>query len=196
MQPGSFAIRDSEPGDVPAITAIYGHSVMASLATFDEIAPSAAEMAQRRDEVLETGLPFIVAVDRDGRILGYAYAAAFRRRTGYRYTLEDSIYVERTAAHRGIGTALLTVLIDRCAAAGYRQMVAVIADTERTASIGLHEKLGFKIVGVLPAVGFKFRRWIDVVLMQRALGPGGGRHSRKALSAQKRRAVPEGTAQV
>jgi L-amino acid N-acyltransferase YncA len=174
MQPGSFAIRDSEPGDVPAITAIYGHSVMASLATFDEIAPSAAEMAQRRDEVLETGLPFIVAVDRDGRILGYACAAAFRRRTGYRYTLEDSIYVERTAAHRGIGTALLTVLIDRCAAAGYRQMVAVIADTERTASIGLHEKLGFKIVGVLPAVGFKFRRWIDVVLMQRALGPGGG----------------------
>jgi len=130
-------------------------------------------MAQRRAEVIDAGLPFIVAIDNDGRLLGYAYAAAFRRRTGYRYTLEDSIYVERTATHRGIGTALLTALIDRCAAAGYRQMVAVIADTERTASIGLHEKLGFKMVGVLPAVGFKFRRWIDVVLMQRALGSGG-----------------------
>jgi phosphinothricin acetyltransferase len=104
--------------------------------------------------------------------LGYAYAGAFRRRTGYRYTLEDSIYVDRNATHRGIGTALLTELIERCAAAGYRQMVAVIADTERAASIGLHEKLGFKTVGTLPAAGFKFRRWIDVVLMQRALGPG------------------------
>jgi L-amino acid N-acyltransferase YncA len=173
MQPGAFSVRDSEPGDVPAIAAIYGHSVTASLVTFDEVAPSAAEMAQRRAEVIEAGLPFIVAVARDGQLLGYAYAAAFRRRTGYRYTLEDSVYVERTVTHRGIGTALLTALIDRCAAAGYRQMVAVIADTERTASIGLHEKLGFKMVGVLPAVGFKFSRWIDVVLMQRALGPGG-----------------------
>jgi L-amino acid N-acyltransferase YncA len=173
MQPGAFSVRDSEPGDVPAIAAIYGHSVTASLVTFDEVAPSAAEMAQRRAEVIEAGLPFIVAVARDGQLLGYAYAAAFRRRTGYRYTLEDSVYVERTVTHRGIGTALLTALIDRCAAAGYRQMVAVIADTERAASIGLHEKLGFKMVGVLPAVGFKFSRWIDVVLMQRALGPGG-----------------------
>src|SRR5215469_8701863 len=153
MQPGAFSIRDSEPSDVPAITAIYGHSVMASLATFDEIAPSSEEMAQRRAEILDAGLPFIVAVGDEGHILGYAYAAAFRRRTGYRYTLEDSIYVERNATHRGIGTALLTALIERCAAGGYRQMVAVIADTERAASIRLHEKLGFKMVGVLPAVG-------------------------------------------
>lgn len=172
MQPGVFFIRDSEPDDVPAITAIYAHSVMTSLATFDEQPPSVEEMRQRRAEAIDTGLPFIVAVENDGRLLGYAYAGAFRRRTGYRFTLEDSIYVERNATHRGIGTALLTALIERCAAAGYRQMVAVIADTERTASIGLHEKLGFKMVGVLPAVGFKFRRWIDVVLMQRALGPG------------------------
>ena len=171
MQPGIFSIRDSEPDDVPAITAIYAHSVMTSLATFDEQPPSVEEMRQRRAEAIDIGLPFIVAVENDGRLLGYAYAGAFRRRTGYRFTLEDSIYVERNATHRGIGTALLTALIERCAAAGYRQMVAVIADTERTASIGLHEKLGFKMVGVLPAVGFKFRRWIDVVLMQRALGP-------------------------
>jgi phosphinothricin acetyltransferase len=171
MQPGAFSIRESEPDDVPAITAIYAHSVMTSVATFDEQPPSVAEMHQRRAEVIDAGLPFVVAVENDGRLLGYAYAAAFRRRTGYRFTLEDSIYVERNATNRGIGTALLTALIDRCAAAGYRQMVAVIADTERTASIGLHEKLGFKTVGVLPAVGFKFRRWFDVVLMQRALGP-------------------------
>jgi len=173
MQPETFSIRDSEPGDAPAITAIYAHSVITSVATFDEQPPSVEEMRQRRAEVIDSGLPFIVAIGDDGHIFGYAYAAAFRRRTGYRYTLEDSVYVERTATHRGIGTALLTALIDRCAAAGYRQMVAVIADTERTASIGLHEKLGFKMVGVLPAVGFKFRRWIDVVLMQRALGSGG-----------------------
>jgi phosphinothricin acetyltransferase len=169
-QPGSFSIRDSELGDVPAITAIYAHSVMTSVATFDEQPPSVQDMRQRRAEVIEAGLPFIVAVG-DRHLLGYAYAGAFRRRTGYRFTLEDSIYVERTATHRGIGTALLTALIERCAAAGYRQMVAVIADTERAASIGLHEKLGFKMVGVLPAAGFKFRRWIDVILMQRALGP-------------------------
>ena len=172
LQPEPFSIRDSEPGDMPAITAIYAHSVMTSLATFDEQPPSVAEMRQRRAEVLESGLPFIVAAGDDGHILGYAYAAAFRRRTGYRFTLEDSIYVERNAMRRGVGTALLTALIERCAAAGYRQMVAVIADTERAASIRLHEKLGFKMVGVLPAAGFKFRRWIDVVLMQRALGPG------------------------
>ena len=173
MQPETFSSRDSEPGDAPAITAIYAHSVITSVATFDEQPPSVEEMRQRRAEVIDSGLPFIVAIGDDGHIFGYAYAAAFRRRTGYRYTLEDSVYVERTATHRGIGTALLTALIDRCAAAGYRQMVAVIADTERTASIGLHEKLGFKMVGVLPAAGFKFRRWIDVVLMQRALGAGG-----------------------
>ncbi len=172
MQPEAFSIRDSEPADVPAITAIYAYSVMTSVATFDEHPPSVEEMRERRADVVDIGLPFLVAVDAGGKVLGYAYAAAFRRRTGYRFTLEDSIYVERTATHRGIGTALLTALIDRCAAAGYRQMVAVIADTERTASIGLHEKLGFKMVGVMPAIGYKFRRWIDVVLLQRALGPG------------------------
>jgi L-amino acid N-acyltransferase YncA len=171
--PAPFVIRDSRPGDIPAITAVYANYVTASLATFDELPPSAEEMAQRRTEVIDAGLPFIVAVEASGKLLGYAYAGAFRRRTGYRYTLEDSIYVERDATHRGIGTALLTELIDRCAAAGYRQMVAVIADTERAASIGLHEKLGFKPAGTLPSVGFKFSRWVDVVLMQRALGPGG-----------------------
>ncbi len=173
MQPEVFSIRDSAPEDVPAITAIYAHSVMTSLATFDEQPPSVEEMRERRADIVDIGLPFLVAADPRGKVLGYAYAAAFRRRTGYRFTLEDSIYIDRSATHRGIGTALLSALIDRCAAAGYRQMVAVIAETERAASIGLHEKLGFKMVGTLPAIGYKFRRWIDVVLMQRALGPGG-----------------------
>lgn len=170
--PAPFVIRDSQPGDISAIATIYAHYVATSLATFDEIPPSCEEMTQRRAEVLDAGLPFIVAVEDDGRVLGYAYAGAFRRRTGYRYTLEDSIYVERSATHRGIGTALLSALIERCAAAGYRQMVAVIGDRAHAASIGLHQKLGFAQIGVLPAIGFKFGRWVDVVLMQRTLGPG------------------------
>lgn len=172
MEPAAFTIRDSEPADIPAIAAIYADAVMTSLATFDEQAPSVEEMTQRRAEVVDSGLPFVVAADPAGCILGYAYAGPFRRRTGYRFTLEDSIYVERGMTHRGIGTALLTALIERCAAAGYRQLVAVIADTGDPASIGLHKKLGFTMIGVLPAVGYKFRRWLDVVLMQRALGPG------------------------
>lgn len=170
--PAPFVIRDCQPGDIPAITAIYAHYVATSLATFDEIPPSSAEMAQRRDEVLEARLPFIVAMSGDGRLLGYAYAAAFRRRTGYRYTLEDSIYVEPSTTRSGVGSALLAALIERCAAAGYRQIVAVIGDTAHAASIGLHRKLGFAQIGVLPAIGFKFGRWVDVVLMQRMLGPG------------------------
>lgn len=168
-----FALRDSRPDDVPAIAAIYAHYVATSLATFDEIAPSVEEMTQRRAEVVEACLPFLVAASPSGRVLGYAYAAAFRRRTGYRFTLEDSIYVEPSATRRGIGTALLAALIERCAAAGYRQLVAVVGDTAHAASIGLHEKLGFVRIGVMPAVGFKFGRWVDVVLMQRPLGPGG-----------------------
>jgi len=170
--PAPFVIRDCRPGDIPAITTLYEHYVATSLATFDEIPPSPEEMAQRRAEVLEVGLPFIVAVGHDGHLFGYAYAAAFRRRTGYRYTLEDSIYVEPSATRTGIGSALLAALIERCAAAGYRQIVAVIGDTAHAASIGLHQKLGFTRIGVLPAIGFKFGRWVDVVLMQRALGPG------------------------
>jgi phosphinothricin acetyltransferase len=170
--PAPFVIRDCQPGDIPAIAAIYAHYVATSLATFDENPPSAEEMAQRRAEVHDAGLPFIVAVSGDGQLRGYAYAAAFRRRTGYRYTLEDSIYVDPAATRHGIGSALLAALIERCAAAGYRQLVAVIGDTAHTASIGLHQKLGFTQIGVLPAIGFKFGRWVDVVLMQRALGPG------------------------
>jgi phosphinothricin acetyltransferase len=172
-KPAPFALRDSEPADIPAIAAIYAHYVATSTATFDEAPPPPEEMAQRRAELVATGLPFIVATGGAGRILGYAYAAPFRPRSGYRFTLEDSIYIDPAAIRGGIGAGLLARLIERCAAGGYRQLMAVIGDTAHAASIRLHEKLGFERVGLMPAIGFKFGRWIDVVTMQRALGAGG-----------------------
>jgi len=171
-RPAPGAIRDSLPADLPAIAAIYAHYVATSLATFDEIAPSAEDMGQRRAQLVAAGLPFVVAANGAGRIEGYAYAAPFRPRSGYRFSLEDSIYVEPAASRRGIGTALLATLIERCAASGYRQLVAVIGDTANAGSIALHEKLGFAHVGLMPAIGFKLGHWVDGVLMQRPLGAG------------------------
>lgn len=165
-------IRDSTEADIPAVTAIYGHYVRTSLATFEEIAPSASEMSQRRADLLASGLPFLVAADLHSDVLGFAYAAFYRPRTAYRFTLEDSIYVAAEATRRGIGRALLTRLIEQCAAAGFRQIVAVIGDTANAASIGLHEACGYARIGVQPAVGFKLGRWVDGVIMQRALGAG------------------------
>jgi len=165
-------IRDCTDADIPAVTAIYGHYVRTSLATFEEIAPSASEMSQRRADLLASGLPFFVATDLRSGVLGFAYAAYYRPRTAYRFTLEDSIYVAAEATRRGIGRALLTRLIEQCAAAGFRQIVAVIGDTANAASIGLHEACGYARIGVQPAVGFKLGRWVDGVIMQRALGAG------------------------
>jgi phosphinothricin acetyltransferase len=170
--PAPFAIRDSQPADIPAIAAIYAHYVATSTATFEEVPPPPEEMAQRRAELTAAGLPFVVASDAAEGIIGYAYAAPFRPRSGYRFTLEDSIYLAPSALRRGIGSALLAQLIECCTAGGYRQIVAVIGDTAHAASIRLHQKLGFARVGLMPAVGFKFGRWIDVVTMQRALGAG------------------------
>jgi phosphinothricin acetyltransferase len=167
-----LSLRDSIDSDIAAIAALYGHYVRTSLATFDEIPPSPADMAQRRADALAAGLPFLVATDARGTTLGFAYAARYRVRPAYRFTVEDSIYVGADVTRRGIGRALLSALIERCAAAGFRQMVAVIGDKANTASIGLHEKVGFKHAGLLPAVGFKLGRWVDSVMMQRALGAG------------------------
>jgi L-amino acid N-acyltransferase YncA len=169
-----ITLRDSGPADVPAIAAIYAHHVRFGLGSFEEEPPSAAELARRREEVLGRGLPYLVAVDALGTVLGYAYAAPYRTRSAYRYSLEDSIYVAPAASRRGAGRALLAALIERCAGLGYRQMVAVIGDSGNAASIGLHEQAGFRRVGLLPAVGFKHGRWVDSVLMQRPLGPGDG----------------------
>ncbi|HUC67661.1 MAG TPA: GNAT family N-acetyltransferase [Stellaceae bacterium] len=168
----AFVIRPSEDADLPAITAIYGHHVRFGLGSFEEEPPDLAELAQRRAEVLVRELPYLVAAAGAGTVLGYAYAAPYRARSGYRFSLEDSIYIAPAALRRGVGRALLAALVERCAAAGYRQMVAVIGDSGNAGSIGLHEQLGFRRVGLLPATGFKHGRWVDSVLMQRELGDG------------------------
>jgi phosphinothricin acetyltransferase len=164
-------IRPSRGDDVAAIAAIYGYHVMHGVASFEEVVPAVEEIARRRTEIVSRGLPYFVA-ERDGRVIGYCYAGLFRPRSGYRFTLEDSIYVDAAEIGRGVGRALLGPLLLRATELGYRQMVAVIGGRETLASIRLHEALGFGHAGVLPAVGFKFGRWIDIVLMQRVLGPG------------------------
>lgn len=169
--PGGVAIRPSREEDVPAIAAIYRHHVLNGIATFEDVPPEPDEIASRRRAVLDRGLPYLVA-EEAGRVVGYCYAAPYRTRSAYRFTLEDSIYIDADEVGRGIGRALLAALIERCAALGYRQMIAVIGGREQWPSIRLHEALGFERVGRLPAVGFKFAGWIDVVLMQRPLGRG------------------------
>ncbi len=168
-------IRPSTPADIQAITDIYAHHVRHGTGTFELEAPSPAEMARRRDDVLGHGLPFLVAeggAPGASGLLGYAYANWFRPRPAYRYFVEDSIYLAPHAQRRGIGRLLLAELMARCEAAGARQMVAVIGDAANAGSIGVHAALGFVHTGVLKASGWKFDRWLDVVLMQKALGQG------------------------
>ena len=170
-QAGSFILRDACADDATAIQTIYATHVLTGLASFEEVPPDAAEMARRMVVIQAQGLPYIV-VESDGRIGGYAYASQFRERSAYRYTVEDSVYISNEALRRGLGRTLLAEVIARCTTAGYRQMIAVIGDSKNQGSIGLHTHLGFETVGTMPAVGFKFGRWIDSVRMQRALGPG------------------------
>jgi phosphinothricin acetyltransferase len=164
-------VRASRETDLPVIHAIYAHHVLHGFGSFEEQPPSVEELGRRRNEVLSRGLPYLVA-ELEGRIGGYCYAAPFRSRSAYRYSLEDSIYVDPEMGRRGIGRALLGVLIERCTALGYRQMVAVIGDSENWPSIRLHQALGFARVATLPSIGFKLGRWIDSIMMQRALGQG------------------------
>src|SRR5579863_1868897 len=171
MSGGAPLIRPSRDEDVGAIAAIYGHHVLHGVASFEEVVPTVDEIGRRRAEIVSRGLPYLVA-ERDRRVIGYCYASLFRPRSAYRFTLEDSIYLDAAEVGRGIGRALLVPLLARCTELGYRQMVAVVGGRETIASIRLHEALGFTRAGVLPAVGFKFGRWVDIVLMQRALGPG------------------------
>lgn len=171
MSGADVTIRPSRDDDIGAIAAIYGHHVLHGVASFEEVPPDESEMARRRGDIVKRGLPYLVA-ERDGRVVGYCYAGPFRPRVGYRYTLEDSIYVDASEVGRGIGRLLLAPVIERCTELGYRQMVAVIGGRETIGSIRLHEALGFMHIGVFPAIGFKFDRWIATVLMQRALGPG------------------------
>ena len=171
MSAEGVVIRPSREGDVPEIAAIYRYHVLHGLASFEEIPPDVDELASRRRDIVGRGLPYLVA-ERSGRVLGYCYAGPYRTRSAYRFTLEDSIYIDEAEIGHGLGRALLATVLDRCTDLGYRQMVAVIGGSDTWPSIRLHAALGFTRLGVLPAVGFKFGSWVDIVLMQRALGPG------------------------
>ena len=171
MTAPSLLIRLSTPADLPAITAIYGWNVLNGTGTFELEAPDEPEMARRRDDVLAKGLPWLVA-ERNGVVLGYAYANHFRPRRAYRFCLEDSVYLAADAQGQGLGRLLLAELLARCEAAGARQMLAVIGDSANLGSIGVHRTLGFEPIGVMKAAGWKFERWLDVVLMQKSLGQG------------------------
>jgi L-amino acid N-acyltransferase YncA len=168
---GSLIVRDSRDGDVPSIARIYGHWVRFGFGTFEYEPPSEAEIAQRRANLIAGSFPHLVAEER-GEVLGYTCAGPYRPRPGYRFSCEDSIYVAPEAAGRGIGRALLSALIPRSEADGFRLMLAVIGDSGNASSIGLHEALGFTHAGVLPAVGWKHGRWVDTVFMTRVLGAG------------------------
>ena len=164
-------VRPATPADLPAVHAIYAHHVLKGLASFEEVPPTPDEIARRYRDVTDRGLPWLVAQYGD-TLAGYGYCAPYRARSGYRYSLEDSVYVHQEMHGRGIGSALLAELIRRCEGLGYRQLVAVIGDSAHAASIQLHARLGFLRVGTLRSVGFKFGRWVDSVVMQRPLGPG------------------------
>ena len=164
-------IRASCDDDVAAIAAIYGHHVLHGLASFEEEPPSVEEMAQRRAGVVSRGFPYLVA-ERAGKVVGYCYAGPYRARIGYRFSVEDSIYIAPDQVGRGVGRTLLAEVIERVTELGYRQMIAVIGGSETVASIRLHAALGFTQIGVFPGIGFKFGRWIDSVYMQRPLGAG------------------------
>ncbi len=163
-------VRDARDDDIGAIQAIYAHHVLHGTASFEEVAPSVDEIARRRADVLARGMPYLVAeVDRS--VVGYSYASPYRARPAYRFSIENSVYVQHGRGRGGVGRALLAALIERCEQGPWRQMIAVIGDSANAASIGLHASLGFRNVGTFTDVGFKFGRWLDSVLMQRALNP-------------------------
>jgi len=169
----STAVIDATAEHIPAIQTIYAHWVLHGLASFEEVPPEVSEMDRRRLTVQELKLPYLVAED-DGKLLGFAYAGPYRPRSGYRFTVEDSVYVAPGAHGRGIGRRLLAEVVTRAEALGRLQMLAIIGDSGNAASIGLHAALGFRQIGIMRSIGFKFGRWVDTVVMQRALGPGDG----------------------
>ena len=164
-------VRASTEADVARCAEIYSHHVLHGTASFEVEPPDLAEKKNRRAAVLDLGLPHLVA-ERDGRVMGYAYAGNWRPRPAYKFSVEDSIYIDKDAVGQGAGKALLPALIEECTERGKRQMVAVIGDSAQTASIRLHASCGFEMVGTLKSIGFKFGRWLDCVLMQRPLGFG------------------------
>jgi phosphinothricin acetyltransferase len=164
-------VRVSQDSDLTAITAIYAHYVLHSTATFETTVPSEAEMAARRADVLSKGLPYLVVTEGD-KVLGFAYANWFKPRAAYRFSAENSIYLHRDAAGKGLGKLLLAELLMQLERLGIRKVMAVIGGSENLASIGLHKALGFTPAGLIEGAGWKQDRWLDLVLMQRALGVG------------------------
>jgi L-amino acid N-acyltransferase YncA len=169
----SLEIRPTVLADLPAITEIYAHEVLVGTATFELVPPDLAEMTRRFQALIDAGFPYFVAV-LDGGVAGYAYAAAYRPRPAYRFTVENSVYLRPAIHRRGIGRQLLQRLIAECETRGFRQMIAVIGDSANAASVGVHAACGFQMIGTHPSVGLKFGRWLDTVMMQRKLGEGAG----------------------
>lgn len=168
-----FAIRPAVEADLAALQRIYAHHVLTGLASFEETPPDLPEMIRRWQAIAGAGLPYVVAVAPEGgEIAGYAYAGPYRPRSAYRFSVEDSIYLDPRFLGLGLGRILLQRLIDDATALGKRQMIAVIGDSANEASIGVHKALGFEMTGTFKAIGLKFGRWVDTVLMQRELGPG------------------------
>ncbi len=166
-------IRDVADADIPAIREIYAHHVLEGLASFEETPPDITEITRRLDALRDAGYPYRIA-EVGGVVKGYAYAGPYRTRPAYRHTVENSVYVDTGAMRLGIGHKLLEDLIGRCTELGYRQMIAIIGDSDNQASIRLHARLGFEKTGVQPSVGLKFGRWVDSVIIQRPLGEGDG----------------------
>ena len=166
-------IRPAILADLPVITDIYADAVRLGTATFELVPPELAEMTRRFQALTDGGFPYLAAV-LEGRVAGYAYAGPYRPRPAYRFTVENSVYLQPATHRRGVGLQLLQRLISECEARGFRQMIAVIGDSANTASIGVHAACGFRMIGTHPNVGLKFGRWLDTVMMQRELGEGAG----------------------
>jgi phosphinothricin acetyltransferase len=171
----ALSIRDVLDADLASVTSIYGDAVRNGTATYELEVPTVAEMTARRDAMLAYGYPYLVA-ERDGVVIGYAYAGPFRARPAYRFIVENSVYIAPEAKGAGVGKALMRALIARCEQLGFRQVVAVIGDGgPASASVRLHESLGFSHSGVLEGSGYKHERWLDTVFMQLPLNGGNGR---------------------
>jgi L-amino acid N-acyltransferase YncA len=164
-------LRAAQAADMPHLAAIYGHHVLHGTGTFETTPPSPDDMLKRWADVRDKGLPWLCA-ERDGRVLGFAYANWFRPREAFRFCAEDSIYIAPEAIGQGVGRALLNELMQQCEAAGIRKMVAVVGDSANAGSIGLHQAMGFSLAATLPSCGWKFDRWLDIVILERWLGTG------------------------
>jgi phosphinothricin acetyltransferase len=167
----AMLIRSAISADLPEIQAIYAHHVLHGTGSFEEVPPPVEEITERWEKVTSHGWAWLVAVDSTG-VTGYGYYSQYRDRSAYRYSAEDSVYVREDVRGQGVGKALVSALVAAATEAGFRQMIAVIGDSENIGSIGMHTSLGFRKVGVLASSGLKFGRWIDTVHMQRALGGG------------------------